>query len=145
MIPHPTLWALRALGAGAVLVALVSAPLSAQTSESGARAPRLGPHASDVLWVRPPVAHDHTRGHEPLGGLLGPDDQDYRYTGFFVGVGAGLAAVALAVALCSESEGGCDEGRVVLFAPLGVAAVGLAGAVVGGLFPKHPHGRVNRQ
>jgi hypothetical protein len=84
------------------------------------------------------VDRDLARGHEPLGGLLGPGDRDYRYTGFFVGAGVGLAAVTLAVAWCSESEGGCDYGRVALFGPLGVAAVGFAGAVVGGLFPKHP-------
>ena len=89
-------------------------------------------HSGRRRWSRRP-----TTPTNPWGGLLGPGDRDYRYTGFFVGAGVGLAAVALAVAWCSD-EGGCDYGRVVLFGPLGVAAMGFAGAVVGGLFPKHP-------
>lgn len=126
----------RSLGLGFVLAAGVTQPLWAQAAGPGA--PVLRPHAAHGLWVRPPAAQASDREHEPLGGLLGPGDRDYRYTGFFVGAAVGLAAVALAVAWCSDSEGGCDYGRVVLFGPLGVAAVGFAGAVVGGLFPKHP-------
>jgi hypothetical protein len=138
MFPHCALTVVRRLALSFVLAVGGTAPMSAQSAEPGARASMLHPHAAHALWVRRPAAQAGTREHEPLGGLLGPDDQDYRYPGFFVGAGVGLAAVALAVAWCGDAEGGCDYGRVVLFGPLGVAAVGFAGAVVGGLFPKHP-------
>jgi hypothetical protein len=127
----------RSLGLTLVLAAGGVVRLSAQRASLDARALVRGPHAARALWVQPPEQAARL-GHAPLGGLLGPDDRDYRYPGFFVGAGVGLAAVVLAVAWCSDAEGGCDYGRVALFAPLGVAAVGLAGAVVGGLFPKHP-------
>jgi hypothetical protein len=128
----------RSLGFILLLAAGGAASMSAQSASLDVHASRLRPHPAYGLWVRPLREHAASHGHEPLSGLLGPGDRDYRYTGFFVGAGAGLAAGVLAVAWCSDAEGGCDYGRVALFAPLGVAAVGLAGAVVGGLFPKHP-------
>jgi hypothetical protein len=117
----------RGLGFTLLLAAGGASSGFAQTAGPGAHAWELRPHAARALWVPARESRRPATGHEPLGGLLGSGDRDYRYTGFFVGAGAGLATVAVAVAWCSDAEGGCDYGRVALFAPLGVAAVGLAG------------------
>ena len=138
MATRRALMLVRGLGFTLLLAAGGGSSVFAQMADPGGHPGELRPHAARALWSPAPLEQAASHAHEPLGGLLGPGDRDYRYTGFFVGAGVGLAAVALAVAWCSDAEGGCDYGRVALFAPLGVAAVGFAGAVVGGLFPKHP-------
>ena len=79
-----------------------------------------------------------TRARTPLGGVLGPGDRDYRYTGFFVGAGVGLAATVFSVAWCSDHDNACSSGRALLLGPVVSVTLGLGGAVIGGLFPKSP-------
>ena len=120
-----------------LLVSLVG-PAAAQTASVRPDQHSLRPRSARAVWVRPAPGQSDAQVRTPLGGVLGPGDRDYRYTGFFVGAGLGVAAVALSVALCSESDSGCSTGRVLLLGPVIAASFGLGGAVVGGLFPKHP-------
>jgi hypothetical protein len=76
---------------------------------------------------------------EPLGGILGPDDQDYRYTGFFIGAALGVAATAFSLAWCENSDTECVSGRVLPMGFLMSGVLGLSGAVVGGFLPKPQH------
>jgi hypothetical protein len=96
----------------------------------------LRPGPSRLLWDRPSSAPAAERARVPLGGLLGPDDLDHRYPGFFVGAGLGLLFTAWTFAWCSDGDNSCDSGRVL---PLGVlmsGVMGLSGAVIGGFLPK---------
>jgi hypothetical protein len=72
----------------------------------------------------------------PLGGLLGPDDLDHRYPGFFVGAGLGLLLTAVSFAWCSDGDNSCDSGRVLPLGVLMTGVLGLSGAVIGGFLPK---------
>jgi len=93
----------------------------------------LRPGPARVLWERPSSAE---RAHEPLGGLLGPDDLDHRYPGFFVGAGLGLILTAVNFVWCSDSDNACDSGRVLPLGVLMTGVLGLSGAVIGGFLPK---------
>jgi hypothetical protein len=68
------------------------------------------------------------------GGLLGPSDRDHRYTGFYVGLGAGTALGVYAITECSGGHE-CAV-RPVPFAVLSMAVFSIAGALIGGLIPK---------
>ena len=97
--------------------------------------PRLGPGPARVLWQRPSASIERADASEPLGGILGPDDLDYRYTGFFVAATLGLAATAFGFAWCQTSDRGCPSDVV----PTGIlmsGVLGLSGALVGGFLPK---------
>ena len=54
----------------------------------------LRPGPARLLWERPSSALSAESARAPLGGLLGPDDLDHRYPGFFVGAGLGLLMTA---------------------------------------------------
>ncbi len=76
------------------------------------------------------------RAHEPLGGLLGPDDLDHRYPGFFLGAGLGLALTTVSFVMCSESDNGCPGSQMLPLGALMTGVLGLGGAVIGGFVPK---------
>jgi hypothetical protein len=94
----------------------------------------LRPEFARALWSR--SGPESVPRREPLGGFLGPDDEDYRYAGFFVGAALGLAATAFSLTWCSDADNACSTGRVLLVGPVVSAALGLGGAVLGGLLPK---------
>jgi hypothetical protein len=96
---------------------------------------QLRPGPSHLLWQRPSNLGAES-AQEPLGGLLGRGDLDYRYTGFFVGTGLGLGLAALTFIVCADTDSGCDTGRAVPLAVLMVGVTGLSGAVIGGFVPK---------
>jgi hypothetical protein len=96
----------------------------------------LRPGPARLLWERASSALAAERAGEPLGGLLGPDDLDYRYPGFFVGAGLGLFFAAATFAWCSDSDNWCDRGRVLPMGVLMTGVLGLSGAVIGGFLPK---------
>jgi hypothetical protein len=91
-----------------------------------------------VLWHRPPGSLERAASSEPLGGILGPDDLDHRYTGFFVGSTLGLAATAFAFAWCLNMGRECQGGSVLPRGLLMSGILGLSGALIGGLLPKAP-------
>ena len=104
-------------------------------SSSAGRSPApLLPGPARLLWERPSLAAERAR--EPLGGLLGPDDLDHRYPGFFVGAGLGLLLTAVSFAWCSDGDNSCDSGRVLPLGVLMAGVLGLSGAVIGGFLPK---------
>lgn len=70
-------------------------------------------------------------------GLLGRSDTDHRYTGFYIGLGVGAAATLWSALWCSDPDNGCSVSRSLLLGPVVTGVLGLSGAVVGGLFPKH--------
>jgi hypothetical protein len=122
-----------------ILAATLAGPVAAQTASAGAGPPPVRPRFARAVWAAPARDRSATAARTPLGGVLGPGDRDYRYPGFFVGAGLGVAAMLVSIGMCSDSDsGGCNAARVVLLGPVAVGAVGLAGAVVGGLFPKAP-------
>ena len=88
-----------------------------------------------LLWERPPSAAAQ-RAREPLGGLLGPDDEDYRYPGFFVGAGLGLVLTTVGFMICNEADNGCDGSQALGLGVLVTGVLGLSGAVIGGFMPK---------
>jgi drug/metabolite transporter (DMT)-like permease len=96
----------------------------------------LRPGPARLLWERPSSALAAERAREPLGGLLGPDDLDHRYPGFFVGAGLGLILTAVNFAWCSDGDNACDSGRVLPLGVLMTGVLGLSGAVIGGFLPK---------
>ena len=83
-----------------------------------------------------PTHPEAERAREPLGGLLGPDDLDHRYPGFFVGAGLGVLLTAVSFAWCSDDDNSCDSGRVLPLGVLMTGVLGLSGAVIGGFLPK---------
>jgi hypothetical protein len=95
----------------------------------------LRPGPARVLWERPSSALSAESSRAPLGGLLGPDDVDQRYPGFFVGAGLGLLLTAVNFAWCSDGDS-CDSGRVLPMGVLVSGVLGLSGAVIGGFLPK---------
>jgi hypothetical protein len=64
-------------------------------------------------------------------------DKDHRYAGFYAGVGVGAAATILSVLWCSDRDHDCSVSRPLLLGPIMTGVLGLTGALVGGLFPKH--------
>jgi hypothetical protein len=96
----------------------------------------LRPGPARVLWERPSSALSAESARAPLGGLLGPDDVDQRYPGFFVGAGLGLLLTAWAFAWCSDGDNSCDSGRVLPMGVLVSGVLGLSGGVIGGFIPK---------
>ena len=72
-------------------------------------------------------------------GILGDGSRDYRYTGLWVGVGiaAGLLLTA-PFTVCQAAEGSsCSVGGFAKAALFSVPILGITGALIGGLFPKH--------
>ncbi len=96
------------------------------------RAPGLAPGPAPVLWQRVPVA---AASVEPLGGFLGPGDQDHRYEGFFVGAGLGIATTVFSLGLC-DGDSPCDRADALRMGLLMTGVFSLGGAVLGGLLPK---------
>jgi hypothetical protein len=96
----------------------------------------LRPGPARLLWERPSSALSADSAREPLGGLLGPDDEDQRYPGFFVGAGLGLLLTAVSFAWCFDGDNSCNSGRVLPLGALMTGILGLSGAVIGGLLPK---------
>jgi hypothetical protein len=92
-------------------------------------------HGPSQLWERPVSVPAH-RLSEPLGGLLGPGDEDHRYPGIFVGAGLGLILTAASFMMCNEADNGCDGSRVLPLCVLMTGVLGLSGAVIGGFLPK---------
>lgn len=117
-----------------LLIFLTMSSVSTVAHAQSAPARHVRPSSSHFLWQRPVSHSADTR--EPLGGLLGRGDLDYRYTGFFVGAGLGVVLTAFAFALCGEGDDGCDGGRVLPAGVLMSAIMGLGGAVIGGFLPK---------
>jgi hypothetical protein len=110
---------------------------------SGAAAQESGPPASSrpiapsyarAVWA-PPVLPE---SREPLGGLLGPGDEDHRYAGFFVGAALGLAATLYSVAWCEDPDNSCSASKALIMGPVASAMLAFGGAVIGGLIPKAP-------
>jgi hypothetical protein len=108
----------------------------AQAGDPGPRAERLQPQWANAVWA---AGSDETLGRqarEPLGGLLGPADEDYRYTGFFIGAGLGVVATAFSVTWCSDTDNACSSSQALLMGAMFTAMAGFGAAVLGGLFPK---------
>ena len=74
-----------------LLFILLVSPFAVTVAHAQQASDPLRPGPSRVLWERPSSALSAERAREPLGGLLGPDDEDQRYPGFFVGAGPGTA------------------------------------------------------
>jgi hypothetical protein len=118
-----------------LLILLVS--FFAATIAHAQQAPvSLRPGPARMLWERPVSALSTERAREPLGGLLGPDDLDHRYPGFFVGAGLGLIFTAVNFVWCADPDTACDSGRVLPMGVLMTGVLGLSGAVIGGFLPK---------
>jgi hypothetical protein len=117
-----------------LILLVVSFATTAAHAQQAAFPLRPGP--ARLLWERPSSALSAEAAREPLGGLLGPDDEDQRYPGFFVGAGLGVLLTAWAFALCSEDDNSCDSGRVFPQGFLVTGILGLGGAVIGGFLPK---------
>jgi hypothetical protein len=94
------------------------------------------PQAAEHVWSKPELRLQPKVWFGPT--FLGSGDHDYRYTGFYIGLGLGAAATLWSVAWCSDSDNGCSVSRAVLLGPVVTAALGITGAVIGGLFPKRP-------
>ena len=107
------------IGRSAVSVAILLAAAAPRVS-----AQRLTAHFPTVVAPSP----------ASRGGFLGPSDRDHRYTGFYVGLGAGAALGIYAVAECSGNTE-CAV-RPVPFALLSVVVFSITGALIGGVFPK---------
>jgi hypothetical protein len=118
-----------------LLLALLVSSFAATVAHAQQSPVTLRPGPARLLWERPSPALSAESAREPLGGLLGPDDMDQRYPGFFVGAGLGLLLTAWAFAWCSDDDN-CDSGRVLPMGVLATGVLGLSGAVIGGFLPK---------
>jgi hypothetical protein len=118
-----------------LLLALLVSSFAATVAHAQQASVTLRPGPARLLWERPSPALSAESAREPLGGLLGPDDMDQRYPGFFVGAGLGLLLTAWAFAWCSEGDD-CDSGRMLPMGVLMTGVLGLSGAVIGGFLPK---------
>ena len=119
-----------------LLLALLMSSFAATVAHAQQAPVPLRPGPARLLWERPSSALSAESARAPLGGLLGPDDLDHRYPGFFVGAGLGLLMTAWAFAWCSEGDNACDSGRVLPMGVLMSGVLGLSGAVIGGFLPK---------
>jgi hypothetical protein len=66
-------------------------------------------------------------------GILGSGDNDYRYEGLFVGLGAGAAFSIVSAVQCSGRH---DCISPYVLGPIISALAGVTGALVGSMFPK---------
>jgi hypothetical protein len=119
-----------------LLLILLVASFAATVAHAQQAPVSLQPGAARLLWERPSSALSAESAREPLGGLLGPDDEDQRYPGFFVGAGLGVLLTAVAFAWCFDGNSSCDSGAVLPPGVLMTGILGLSGAVIGGLLPK---------
>ena len=106
-----------------VLALMVVLPLPAHSQRRVAEWPQ----------VSAPTFRSASDGHTLGDGILGRGDQDHRYEGLYVGLGAGAAFSIWSAAQCS--------GRHDCLNPLAVGLLittlaGLTGALVGGALPK---------
>jgi hypothetical protein len=99
-----------------------------------AQGTRIAPRASVVFTTAAPVP---TEG-ELSNGILGDGSKDYRYTGFWVGAGAGLVFTYYMYEFCVESEGGCsaNAGQLLLGTLILAGTTSLLGALVGAQFDR---------
>ena len=116
-----------------LLILLLSCSVPA-LGRAQAASVQLRPGPSHLLWQRPSILEAEA-AQEPLGGILGRGDLDYRYTGFFVGAGVGLALSALYVVVCDQEES-CNSGQALPLGLLATGILGLSSAVIGGFVPK---------
>lgn len=121
-----------------LVLVLMASSVPASAGAQGAPA-ALRPAPARLLWERPAPVPLRAGAREPLGGLLGRGDEDYRYSGFFVGAGLGLALTAISFVWCADADNACDSGRVLPVGLVVTGALGLSGAVIGGFLPKSPH------
>jgi hypothetical protein len=108
---------------------LLMAALVAPATEGLAQ----GPHSARFVWAKPAPPE---QGHVYGPGLLGRGDRDYRYTGFYIGLGLGAVTTLLGVANCSDRDNDCSVTRVLILGPVMTVVTGLTGALIGSLFPK---------
>jgi hypothetical protein len=81
---------LRIAPLSALLTASLFSTALAQVPAGSSSAGPVRPRPARVVWVQAPLEH-RAPARAPLGGLLGPEDRDHRFTGFFIGAGLGLA------------------------------------------------------
>ena len=119
-----------------IVCLLVCVGTTAPAQSSSVRAP-LRPAWAHAVWADPaPASRSERRQEPPLGGFLGPDNEDHRYPGFFVGAGLGLVATLIAVSWCEEAGGSCSTDQTLLLGIPFSVMLGFSGAVLGGLVPK---------
>jgi hypothetical protein len=113
------------------LLLLVLLALPAALSAQGAR---IAPRASVVFTTAAPVPTEGGLSD----GILGDGSKDYRYTGFWVGAGAGLVFTYYMYGFCVESEGGCDAnaGQLLLGTLIIAGTTSFFGALVGAQFDR---------
>jgi hypothetical protein len=121
-----------------LLLILLTCLVPGAAAQNPAPAGSLQPRWAREVWlpVRPDYPGNLSRA--PLGGFLGPDDEDHRYTGFFLGAGLGLLGTLVSVSWCEESDSNCDSTGALLVGAMASAMFGFGGAVLGGLVPKSP-------
>lgn len=88
---------------------------------------------ADWPQVAVPAFRSAFGGHSSRSGLLGRGDQDHRYEGLYVGLGAGAAFSIWSAVQCSDRHGCLNPVPAGL---LITALAGLTGALVGGALPK---------
>lgn len=93
------------------------------------------PRYAEHIWVKPPTQATNRMNLGP--GLLGDGDRDHRYTGFYVGLSLGAASTVFSVLWCSDRDNDCSVSRALVLGPVITGVLGLTGAVIGGLFPRH--------
>ena len=108
----------------------------AQVDTPPVRAELLQPHYAHAVWTAVPADPLQNPAREPLGGFLGPGDEDHRYPGFFIGAGLGLFVTALSVSWCSDTDNSCSQSQALLMGTMFTAMTGFGGAMLGGLIPK---------
>jgi hypothetical protein len=122
---------------------LLPALLTCLVSTAAAQAPEpatatLRPAMAHAVWAPGHAGLRLREAKEPLGGFLGPGDEDHRYEGFFVGGGFGLFGTLMAVGMCNADSGCRSKSQALAVGVLASAMFGLGGAVIGGLIPKTP-------
>ena len=117
-----------------VLLACMVSTAAAQGPDPDPATHQIRPSFARAVWTK---AEPRAPSGEPLGGLLGPGDEDHRYEGFFGGAGLGVFATLVSLSLCN-ADSPCTSSQVLLGGTIGSAMLGFAGAVLGGLIPKTP-------
>jgi hypothetical protein len=121
----------------ALLLSLVST-VAAQTPVPHAPAATLRPSMARAVWAPADDGLRRSEAPEPLGGFLGPGDEDHRYPGFFIGAGLGLFGTLVAVEMCTQDTACDSRSKALAAGVLASVMFGLGGAVIGGLIPKSP-------